>query len=155
MKGFIMKYPFMVIILIILLVLTTVSLIRSIQTINELDVEEPIAYTETDGKTEVVLPSGITATLSFGKNTVSIYPSAGTTHEDAAVLATFIKGYAKKQGMSLSRPTTELIGEYRLHTILADLGYRTDRTDKADLEYDEDKRWYVNFASCLLGILGI
>ncbi len=158
MKGLFLKYPFLLIILfvlIVLLIISIVSLIRAIQTINELEVVEPILYTETEGKTQVVLPSGMTATLSFGKNRVSIEPAAGTTRKDALFIVRFIKGYAEKEGIPIRAPTTALIGEYRLHAIISEWGYKKNRTEKADIDYNGDSRGYVNFTSQIFGILGV
>ncbi len=155
MKEFIGKYPFIVIILLVLLIITTIALIRAIQTINELEVIEPILYTETEGKVQVILPSGVTATLSFGEKCVSIEPSAGTTRKDACFLARFIKGYSKKAGISIRAPTIALIGEYRLHSISSSMGFEKHRSEKADIDYNGDSRTYVNITSHIVGILGI
>ncbi len=158
MKGLFLKYPFLLIILIVLtvlLIISIVSLIRAIQTINELEVVEPILYTETEGKMQVVLPSGKTATLSFEKNRVSVEPAAGTTRKDAIFLVRFIKGYSKKEGIPIRAPTIALIGEYRLHFISASLGYEKQRSEKADIDYNGDSRTYVNITSHIIGILGI
>ncbi len=158
MKGLFQKYPFLLIIFIVLtvlLIISIVSLIRAIQTINELEVVEPILYTETEGKIQVILPSGKTATLSFGKKQVSIEPAAGTTRKDAIFLIRFIKGYAAKASIPIRAPTIALIGEYRLHSIISEWGYKKNRTEKADIDYNGDSRTYVNITSHILGILGI
>ncbi len=158
MKGLFLKYPFLLIILIVLtvlLIISIVSLIRAIQTINELEVVEPILYTETEGKIRVILPSGVTATLSFGEKCVSIEPSSGTARKDACFLARFIKGYSRKEGIPIRAPTIALIGEYRLHSISSSMGFEKHRSEKADIDYNGDSRTYVNITSHIFGILGI
>ncbi len=145
----------MLIVLLLLLAILSFSLARAVQTVYEIRMYEPIPYTKADGKAIVALPSGRNAVLSFEKDHVSISPSAGTTYRDAVMLAGFIKGDAQTEAITPTRSTTEWIGEYRLHTLLSDLDCQTEHTEQADIEYDADKRWYVNAASFMLGFFGI
>lgn len=70
-------------------------------------------------------------------------------------IAVFIQSYAIQNNIEITRSTTDLIGEYRLHAIFANAGYRYDQTNNADLEYIADRRWYVNLLSRIIGTLGI
>lgn len=148
------KIKALVILLLIALLATAFCLYRAIRTINEFKHITP-QYSIQDGKYILNLPSGKTAAVSFAETAVSVYPSKCTTHEDAVYITAFIKGIAEKEGKPNSRRTIDMIGEYRLHAILSAIGYKPQETDTADLDYEKDRRWYVNLASRLLGVVGI
>ena len=138
-----------------LLLITLFCWIRSLEVINEFVHAQPQRYEETEGKVVVTLPSQNVYTFSFAKYSVCIDPCGGASRNDALHLITFLKGYATKSELPIKRSTVELIGEYRLHTILSNIGYKTKQTNKADLDYIQDARWHVNAFSKVIGIVGL
>ena len=139
----------------ILFIISLFCLVRTIQTINTFEHPEPQYYTETEGYVLVTLSSGKYFTLDFGKTAVEVKQCASVSRHDALMLISFIKGYAKKNSIPISRATVELIGECRLHTMLSSIGYKAEQTDNADLDYTHDRRWYVNAIANVIGIIGI
>ena len=63
-----------------------------------------------------------------------------------AVLCT-AKAYCDQNNISVSRKNIDLIGEYRLHVFLYQIGYKREQTGNADIDYIQDHRQYVNIAS--------
>lgn len=53
------------------------------------------------------------------------------------------------------RSINNLEAELKLHAVLYKLNIYSDRTKDADLEFDEDSRWYVRTVTILFQILGI
>ncbi|MBR3806326.1 MAG: hypothetical protein IKJ13_05780 [Clostridia bacterium] len=109
-------------------------------------------YTERDGKVYFSISPGRIAVLKFGKSDVSIEKSYlyDTTKEMEKILS-FVKYYASNLGYRMVRSDSELIGEYRLHTLLYKIGYKQKQTGTLNWDYDYDTRWYVNVASKILG----
>lgn len=138
-----------------LLLITLFCWIRSLEVINLFVHAQPQRYEETEGKVVVTLPSQNVYTLSFAKHSVCIDPCGGASRNDVLHLIAFLKGYAAKRELPIKRSTVELIGEYRLHTILSNIGYKMKQTNKADLDYIQDARWYVNAFSKAIGIVGL
>ena len=139
----------------ILLIIALFCLARAIQTINTFKHSEPQYYTETEDSVLVTLSSGRCYTLDFQKTAVEIKQCVSVSRQDALMLISFIKGYAKKNSIPISRATVELIGECRLHTMLSGIGYKAEQTDNADLEYTHDRRWYVNAIAKIIGVIGL
>ena len=139
----------------ILLFLSLLCLARAVKTINQFEHMEPQAYSESGRSIAVIMPSERTYLLSFRKNDVKINHCMGSTYQDAVALVAFIKGYANQGNLSIPRSTIKLIGEYRLHTMLSDMGYQREHTSVVDLDYVQDRRWYINTLSTLIGVLGL
>ena len=139
----------------ILFIIALFCLASAIQTINTFEHPEPQYYTETEGYVLVTLSSGKYFTLDFGKTAVEVKQCASVSRHDALMLISFIKGYAQRHNILISRATVELIGECRLHTMLSSIGYKAEQTDNADLDYTHDRRWYVNAIANVIGIIGI
>jgi len=146
-----------VIVLAAMLIISLFCLWRSHRLIDQMEIAEPIVYTETDeGKVTATLPSGESLTFSFGENRVSIENcSLAPSRENAIDIAIFIKGYAQKKGINIPRPLVMVIGEYRLHSVLTAIGYESHRTNNADIDYSQDSRWYVETMSAVFGYVGI
>ena len=114
-------------------------------------------YTETESG-EVTLDLGAygIASMRFAKDGVSIREShLYDNPECLPKVLRFIRYYAAREGYEIARSNTELIGEYRLHTLLYKIGYKPDQTENLNWDFDEDPRWYVNTASAVLGWCGI
>ena len=130
---------------------------RSYRLIEQMEAAEPIAYTERkDGKVVATLPSVESLTFSFGKNRVCVENcSAAPSKTHAINVALFIKGYAEQNEIECPRSLIMLIGEYRLHAVLTTMGYKSYRTNDADIDYIQDSRWYVEVVSAVFGCVGI
>lgn len=139
----------------ILFVIALFCLASAIQTINTFEHSEPQYYTETEDCVLVTLSSGKCFTLDFGKTAVEVKQCASVSRHDSLMLISFVKGYAQKSSIPISRTTIALIGECRLHTMLSCIGYKAEQTDNADLDYTHDRRWYVNAIAKVIGGIGI
>lgn len=137
----------------ILFIIALFCLANAIQTINTFEHPEPQYYTETEDSVLVTLSSGKCFALEFGKTAVEVKQCASVSRHDALMLISFIKGYAQRNSIPISRATVELIGECRLHTMLSRIGYKAEQTDNADLDYTHDRRWYVNAIAKMFGII--
>lgn len=146
-----------IVLLLGILIICLFCLWRSYRLIEQVEVAEPIAYTETnDGKVIATLPSGESLIFSFGKNRVCVQScSAAPSRAHAIDIALFIKGYAEQNEIECPRSLIMLIGEYRLHSVLTAMGYKSQRTNNADIDYIQDSRWYVEVASAVFGYVGI
>lgn len=113
-------------------------------------------YSEAEnGRVRLTLNTGKEITLQFGKESVKVVHSfAASRKEEGLFLAVFIRSYASENGYSVKRTVTELYGEYRLHNVLYRLGIAQEQTADSDLDYEKDKRWYVNGLSKLIGWIG-
>lgn len=125
---------------------------RNNQKINQ--AERAFQYTETSDKVVLTLKSGREACLVFGKSSVRVL-NAYRYEEETHELLVFVRDYAAEQGYQFRRPNTELLGEFRLHTLLYRVGYKREQTGDLDWDYEADPRWYVNAASRMLGSCGI
>lgn len=139
----------------VLLFLSLFCLARALKTINQFEHMKPQDYSEKGRTVAVIVPSERTYLISFRKNDVKINHCMGSTYQDAVALVAFIKGYANQDNLSIPRSTIELIGEYRLHTMLSNMGYQREHTSVVDLDYVQDRRWYINTLSTLIGVLGL
>ena len=94
--------------------------------------------------------------LKFGAGGISIENAYQHDNpEDISTILLFSRYYSGKLGYDMSRSNAELIGEYRLHTILFYTGYKQEQTGTLNWDYGNDPRWYVNTASRFLGWLGV
>ena len=139
----------------VLLFLSFFCLWRALDTLNRFEHAEPQTYSERGKQISVTLPSDRSYLLLFGKKDVKIDHCIGSSRQDALDLVSFVKGYASEREIAIPRSTVELIGEYRLHTILSAPGYKREQTAVVDLDYDQDRRWYINTLSKLVGIIGV
>ena len=139
----------------VLLFLSLFCLWRALDTINRFEHAELQSYSKRGKQISVTLPSDRSYLLSFGKKDVKIDHCIGSSRQDALDMISFVKGYATEQKIDIPRSTVELIGEYRLHTILSNIGYEREQTAVVDLDYVQDRRWYINTLSTLIGVLGL
>lgn len=120
-------------------------------------VNQNFDYTEdTAGVVSLKVTEGNTMTLRFGKDSVKVIDSGKTVSRKTCIIViSFIRYYANEHTITITQSNIELIGEYRLHTYLYRIGYRTKQTKDADIEYNGDPRWYVRAASKTFGWFGI
>lgn len=114
-------------------------------------------YCESEnGRVVLTLETGEEVTLQFGKNAVKVFDSyAKSSRKEALTIVMFARNYASKKGYDMPRKNTELYGEYRLHAFLYELGIERQHTADSDLDYIQDRRWYINIASKVIGWMGI
>lgn len=120
-------------------------------------VNQNFDYTEdTAGVVSLKVTEGNTMTLRFGKDSVKVIDSGKTVNRKTCIIViSFIRYYANEHTITITQSNIELIGEYRLHTYLYRIGYRTKQTKDTDVEYNGDPRWYVRAASKTFGWFGI
>ena len=114
-------------------------------------------YTETEsGEVHLDLGDHGIATMRFGKDGVSIREAHLFDNPDCLPkVLRFVRYYVAREGYDIPRTNVELIGEYRLQTILFELGYKPEQTETLNWDFCEDPRWYVNTASSIIGWCGI
>ncbi len=102
----------------------------------------------------LTLANGKEVTIRFGESAAWVADSYLYTKEEIYEILSFVRGYATEQGYEIARDNTELVGEFRLHQFLYEIGYKEEQTKDLDLEYKADSRWYVNVASKIIGWCG-
>ena len=126
---------------------------RNVRILNDMN---PSFYYKERSTVSIHLPSDEFADLNFRNDHVKIknsYEFESVAECYAIVLA--VKAYATRDEIEMTRSNTEMVGELRLHNFLYRIGYKPDETGDADLEYIQDRRWYVNVASELVGWMGL
>lgn len=141
----------------LLVLISIVCIIRISEYNRSINSVKPIFdYTETGDVVHLSITDHRTVILKFGNDGVSIEDSyLYDSPESIAEILIFVRYYSAKLEHQINRSNTELIGEYRLHTILYNAGYKPEQTGTLNWDYDDDPRWYVNTASSVLGALGI
>ena len=141
-----------------ILILFTVCMLRIRQMHREINAAtDEFHYTETaNGEVTLNLGDHGIASIKFSKDGVSITDSYLFDNPDCLPkVLRFVRYYASQEGYEIGRSNIELIGEYRLHTILYEIGYKPEQTKTLNWDFDEDPRWYVNTASSLIGWCGV
>lgn len=141
-----------------ILILLTVCMLRIRQMHREINAAtDEFHYTETEnGEVTLNLGDHGIASMKFSKDGVSITDSYLFDNPDCLPkVLCFVRYYAAREGYEIGRSNIELIGEYRLHTILYEIGYKPKQTKTLNWDFDEDPRWYVNTASSLIGWCGV
>ena len=141
-----------------ILILLTVCMLRIRQMHREINAAtDEFHYTETEnGEVTLNLGDHGIASMKFSKDGVSITDSYLFDNPDCLPkMLCFVRYYAAREGYEIGRSNIELIGEYRLHTILYEIGYKPKQTKTLNWDFDEDPRWYVNTASSLIGWCGM
>ncbi len=102
----------------------------------------------------LTLSSGKEVKIRIGESAAWVADSYLYTKEEIYEILSFVKGYALEKGYDITRKDAELVGEFRLHQFLYEIGYKEEQTKDLDLEYKADSRWYVNVASKIIGWCG-
>ena len=149
------KYCFVILSGILCLIALTFFLLteRNVRILNDAD---PSYYYKERSAVSVHLPSEKTVDLIFRDNHTKVkssYEFESIAECYSIVLA--VKAYAMRNEIEITRSTTEMVGELRLHNFLYEIGYKPNETGDSDLEYIRDRRWYVNVASRLIGWAGL
>ena len=141
-----------------ILILLAVCMLRIRQMHREINAAtDEFHYTEiANGEVTLNLGDHGIASMKFSKDGVSITDSyLFDNSECLPKVLRFVRYYATREGYEIGRSNIELIGEYRLHTILYEIGYKPKQTKTLNWDFDEDPRWYVNTASSLIGWCGV
>ena len=108
-----------------------------------------------NGKVILTLEEDKRITLHFGNYSVKVVQSyQATSRKESVSVMLFIRYYTQSKGMKLSRSNTQILGEYRLHNLLYNVGYKRAQTADADIDLVKDRRWYVNIVSSVYGWIG-
>ena len=141
---------------IIIFIMSVTSLIgtaRNNKKIN--DVAENFTYLEENGNVSLTLKSGKEITIRFSEKSATVYQGyTANGKRESIEIVSFVRWYAEQKGYKVSQAYTEMYGEYRLHNALYRLGYKRKQTGNSDLDYEKDKRWYVNGISKIIGRSG-
>ena len=117
---------------------------------------EFIYSVEADETVRLALAEEKTVDLLFSRDSVRVYDSYKISRRDDILrIILFIREYATEKGYEVRRTNTRLYGEFRLHNLLYDIGIEREHTADADLDYSQDKRWYVNAAGNFIGWSGL
>ncbi len=113
---------------------------------------DTFTYAElSDGEVDLTMRGGTTVRLYFGNRAVTIRNSYRIkSRTEQVYLVAFVYSYGRKTDIGIERHTADMLGELRLHNALYAVGYRRKNTADADLDFDRDKRWYVNFISSII-----
>ena len=104
-----------------------------------------------NGIVELTMASGEVVRLCFDKNSVKAERSYKVKDRAEQVyLIAFVYFYGRETDIRIERSVTDMLGELRLHNALYAVGYKRKNTADADLDYDRDRRWYVNFISKII-----
>ena len=147
-----MKQKVILVIGIILFALSLIVLIRAEDVKSEINKSgKDFTYTESySGVVTLKAAGGEDIYMQFGERSVKIEKSY--LNKDSATqthVIRFIFYFAKAKGIVIQRQFTDMLGELRLHNFLYRIGYKSENTADADLDYDGDDRWYVNIISKL------
>ena len=114
-------------------------------------------YVETEkGRVELALDKGRSVTIVFHKTNAEVMGAYRyDDRPDIVRIIRFIRYYCEENSVEIMRTNSDLWGEMRLHTILYFAGYKRAQTENANIEYEDDERWYVNAVGSVLGWLGI
>lgn len=127
---------------------------RNLQILNSTD--DAFDYEEDEeGRVELNLNRGKRVTIIFSATDAEVVGAYQYDRPDVVRIIRFIRYYCELHKVELARCNSDLWGEYRLHTALYKVGYRRSQTGDANLDYESDKRWYVNAVSRVIGWLSI
>ena len=142
---------------VLLILITIICLFKIGERNRSLNSVKPtFEYTEKGDAVHLSLADHRTVILKFGKGGISIEDAHRYDNpEDISTILLFSRYYSNKLGYEMTRSNSELIGEYRLHTILFCAGYKQEQTGTLNWDYEDDPRWYVNTASSVLGWFGV
>lgn len=138
---------------VIIFIMSVMSLIGTAKNNKKInDVAENFVYEEGNGNVSLTLKSGKEITIQFRDESATVYKGYTANGKAESIeIVSFIRWYAEQKGYEISQTYTEMYGEYRLHNALYRLGYKRKQTGDSDLDYEKDKRWYVNAVSKIIG----
>ncbi len=98
------------------------------------------------------IKSGKELTADFYSNSLKIYNSYQYNFEERVDALNQLLTYAQNNDIKISRSLKKLESEWYIHNMCYSLGLEKERAKDADLDYVEDERWYVNFATDVASI---
>ena len=128
---------------------------KNVQAFNHTD--DAFEYEESEkGRVELSLNKGRKVTIIFNETNAEVVGAYRfNDRPDVVRIIRFIRYYCEKNDVNVKRKNSDLWGEYRLHTALYKVGYKRSQTGDANLDYESDKRWYVNALGSVIGWLGL
>lgn len=153
-KGFIVL-TIVNLILLILILIGYIETSENLKIFNSTD--DAFDYEEKEeGEVELALTKGKKVTVLFYETNVEIREAYRFTDKEEVIgIIRFIRFYCEEKGVKITRENSDLWGEMRLHTVLYDVGYKRAQTGNANIDFEEDERWYVGVAGSILGWIGI
>lgn len=141
---------------VIVLILNVIGFIgtkKNLQLFNQTD--DAFEYKESEkGRVELALHKGQRVTIIFNETNAEVVGAYQYERPDVVRIIRFIRYYCELNDVEVKRTNSDLWGEYRLHTALYKVGYKRSQTGDANLDYESDKRWYVNALGSVIGWLG-
>lgn len=101
------------------------------------------------------LSNGKQINIYFSDEAAKIIDSYELSRNERIETVCFIKYYFKEKGIVCTRTVQNLEAEWAMHNFLYRINYQIESTKDADLDYIQDKRWYVNAATIVMQILGV
>ena len=102
------------------------------------------------------LSGGQIVSMTVYNKKIVIKDSYLLTKAETKELVEFITWFINtRTAYKLTQPEKYLYGEIRLHKLLYLLHYKRNRTKDCDLDYEGDRRWYVNLLSKIIGTLSL
>lgn len=142
-------------ILLLLMAIVYYETSKNLQMFNSTDNTYDYEETE-DGKVVLTLHEEKKVTVLFHKTNAEILEAYRFTEKQAMLeIIRFIRYYCEEHGLEVKKCNSDLFGEMRLHTALYQVGYKQPQTGNANLDYESDRRWYVNVAGSVIGWIGI
>ena len=91
--------------------------------------------------------SGKDINASFYSNSVNIKDSYTFNFEERVDALNKLLDFAEDNNIEIQRSLKKLESEWFVHNVCYNLGIEKDRAKDVDLDYVEDQRWYINFAT--------
>ena len=156
-----MKKKTLIILTILNIILFALSICGYVGTKNNLrqfnSIDDIFDYAEEEeGRVRLSLNEGKTVMIVFQKTNAEVV-CAHQFNERCEVIKIicFIRRYCALKGYCIKRSNSDLWGEYKLHTILYNVGYKREKTENANIDFVEDSRWYVNVVGKVIGWMGL
>ena len=93
--------------------------------------------------------------IVFSSDSVKIKDCQTLSKEEQVEVVSFIIDYLESNDIYYDRTVNNFVAELSLHSYLYKLGIAESSTKDADLEFNEDSRWYVRTGTILFQIFGI
>lgn len=148
------------VVIIINLIICLISLIslffttKNLKTINSIN--DKFEYIRIEENRVALNVKEKAVVMAFNERSVEVFNSYKITErEDQLRIVLFIKHYAEKNGIEITRSNEDIMGEFRLHNYANALGINEESSKDVDIDYIKDERVIVSVFSKLLGVVGI
>lgn len=131
------------------------NFILNLQQINKVNERKYDYHLPNQNMVTYCLSNGKQINIYFSDEAAKIIDSYELSRDERIETVCFIKYYFKEKGIVCTRTVQNLEAEWAMHNFLYRINYQIESTKDADLDYIQDKRWYVNAATIVMQILGV